>query len=267
MRVIGGGYFVLPDKVHLIHKQLSDDGIMIRHTKDILDLPPKIRNYKVFAKPKGYFEEITRLRQIYGDITIGALQKIRQWLAIEKTDDLVYYVNDITEQHDDNKVIVFCNYIEPANLIAEKLNVVAHTSRVTDSSKRQDIIDEFTNNPNEKVLVMTVRTGNVGLNLTEANHIVFCDFSYSPADMLQAEDRAHRIGQEKTVNIHYLSAEDTIDQKAISLLNKKSKILNGIIDGKKYVYDKTDEKNIESEIIQELKNMFTEFGQERIDKD
>lgn len=262
-----GGYFVLPDKVHLIHKQLSDDGIMIRHTKDILDLPPKIRNYKVFAKPKGYFEEITRLRQIYGDITIGALQKIRQWLAIEKTDDLVYYVNDITEQHDDNKVIVFCNYIEPANLIAEKLNVVAHTSRVTDSSKRQDIIDEFTNNPNEKVLVMTVRTGNVGLNLTEANHIVFCDFSYSPADMLQAEDRAHRIGQEKTVNIHYLSAEDTIDQKAISLLNKKSKILNGIIDGKKYVYDKTDEKNIESEIIQELKNMFTEFGQERIDKD
>ena len=256
-----GGYFVIPEKVHEINKQLSDDGIMIRHTKDLLDLPPKIRNYKIFEKPVGYRKEIERLHSIYGDITIAVLQKIRQWVAKKKADNVVTYVNDIIEQRDDNKVIVFCNYIEPTNIIAQNLNVTAHTSEITDPDKRQDVIDKFTSNPNEKVLCMSIRTGNVGLNLTQANHIVFCDFSYSPADMLQAEDRAHRIGQEKTVNIHYLSAEDTVDEQAIILLNKKSKILNGIIDGKKYMHNMRDEKNIETTIIAELKKMFTEFGQ------
>jgi SNF2 family DNA or RNA helicase len=235
---------------------------MIRHTKDILDLPPKIRNYKVFTQPKGYRKEIDRLHEIYGKISVGALQKLRQWVAIKKTDDIVTYVNDIIEQKDDNKVIVFCNYIEPTNIIAKKLNVKAHTSEITKPEDRQDIIDKFTNNENEKVLCMSIRTGNVGLNLTQANHIVFCDFSYSPSDMLQAEDRAHRIGQEKTVNIHYLSAENTIDEQAIDLLTKKTKILNGVIDGKPYQYDHTDEENIESSIISELNKMFTEFGQE-----
>ena len=256
-----GGYFVRPDKVHEINEQLKNDGIMIRHTKDILDLPPKIRNYKVFTQPKGYRKEIDRLHEIYGKISVGALQKLRQWVAIKKTDDIVTYVNDIIEQKDDNKVIVFCNYIEPTNIIAKKLNVLPHTSELTRPEDRQDIIDKFTNNENEKVLCMSIRTGNVGLNLTQANHIVFCDFSYSPSDMLQAEDRAHRIGQEKTVNIHYLSAENTIDEQAIDLLTKKTKILNGVIDGKPYQYDHTDEENIESSIISELNKMFTEFGQ------
>ena len=253
-----GGYFVKPDKVHEIHDLLSQK-IMIRHTKDELNLPFKLRIPVALKRPKGYNEKI---RELYGHYTnsqmIAILQVLRKWLALKKSNDVVNYTKNIVENYN-QKTIVFCNHIEVADHLAKELKSnVLHSQVSTDM--RQQILDNFETNPNSKILVSTIGIGGTGLNLTHAKNIIFADFSYSPSHMKQAEDRIHRIGQDKRTYIHFLYAVDTIDEDLIDKLTIKQEILNGIIDGKKITMT---ESEVTKSITSKLRKMFIEFSQER----
>ena len=249
-----GGYFVKPSKVVAINEMLKEKGIMIRHTKDVLDLPEKLRKYVTLEKPNGYDKKLRDLYLQYDEINIAALMKIRQWLEIKKSDDIVRYTQDVIEETDD-KVIVFTNFQDSTEIIAKKMQCEFIHGDVTDED-RKNILSRFENDKFKKCLVMTIKTGNVGLNMTHAKHVIFAGFSYSPSDMMQAEDRIHRIGQEQDVIIHYLYSDKTVDEDAVELLTEKVKFLNGIIDGEKF--DKPD-NSIHKSIIKKLNEMFKEF--------
>ena len=60
---------------------------------------------------------------------------------------------------------------------------------------------------------------------------VFWDFPWTPGDLLQGEDRVHRIGQKKNVIIHYLTTLDTIEEKMIRVLRKKATVLDAVLNG------------------------------------
>jgi len=265
-RMIGFG--IKPEKIVELNKLLKDRGIMIRHTVDLLkDLLPEIsKNPVVLPKPSGYQREIN---QYGGMIKIAQLTLIRKWLAEQKVEDTVEHVVNIVNSSDDDKVIVFGNYIDATTRIGreigERLSTkkfshpkIAITSK-TDSKDRQPIIDKFQSDPNVRVLVMTVRTGNVGLNLTEANHVIFNDYSYSPSDMMQAEARIYRLGQTKTTFIHYMSSQDTVDEDVLDVLTNKQNIINGVIDGVNYPQDsqgyKDQERGVENIILDKLNAM------------
>lgn len=247
------GYEIKTEKLVELNGMLKDRGIMIRHTKSLLKdtLPPKTKNAFILPKPKGYQKELNRLEAKYGELAVPQLTMIRKWLAEEKVLDVTEYVQNIIDQSETDKVIVFGNYKEATNQIGKKLGVAAINSD-TKFEERQPIIDKFQSDPNVRVLVMTVKTGNVGLNLVEANHVVFNDYSYSPSDMMQAEARIDRIGQTKPVTIHYMSSQNTVDEDVIDLLTKKQNVLNGIIDGTPYTYD---ERGIEQSVLDKLNAM------------
>ena len=261
------GYGITPEKQVELNHLLKDRGIMIRHTKDLLKdlLPPMQKIPVVLPKPKGYNKELNRLESVYGDIKIAQLTMIRKWLAEEKVGDgtekkggTVLYVNEILEQNDNDKVIVFGNYQDATMMLGKEFGVVAITGK-TPSDERQPIIDKFQSDPNVRVLVITVRTGNVGLNLVEANHVVFNDYSYSPSDMMQAEARIYRLGQTKKAYVHYLTSQDTVDEDVIGVLTTKQNIINGIIDGVEYEVDsqeyKDQERGVENLVLGKLKEM------------
>ena len=262
------GYGIKPEKQVELNKLLKDRGIMMRHTKSLLEnvLPKISKSPTVLPKPDGYQKE---LNQYGGMIKIAQLTLIRKWLAEQKVPDVVDHVTNIVNSSDDDKVIVFGNYIDATNRlgreIGEKLSTkdyshpkVAITSE-TDSKDRQPIIDKFQSDPRVRVLVMTVRTGNVGLNLVEANHVVFNDYSYSPSDMMQAEARIFRLGQTKTTFIHYMSSQDTVDEDVLDVLTNKQNVINGIIDGVIYPQDsqqyKDQERGVENIVLGKLHAM------------
>jgi SNF2 family DNA or RNA helicase len=69
-------------------------------------------------------------------------------------------------------------------------------------AQRDESITQFVENPRVKVLLVSLRAGNAGLNLTVASHVIICDPFWNPFIEMQAVDRAHRIGQQLPVQVH-----------------------------------------------------------------
>lgn len=134
------------------------------------------------------------------------------------------------------KIIVFSQYVEIIERLSKQYvqESVALTG-ATPTKDRQGIIDEFQNNPEKRIFLSTLKAGGVGITLTAADTVLFTDLDWVPANHLQAEDRAHRIGQKNNVNVYYLITPDTIEEEIWKLLRRKEKVVNQILDGKEDV--------------------------------
>ncbi|KAI3863408.1 hypothetical protein MKW92_026000 [Papaver armeniacum] len=81
----------------------------------------------------------------------------------------------------------------------------------TTPSLRHAMVSDFQEKDDIKAAVLSIKAGGVGLTLTAASTVFFAELSWTPGDIIQAEDRAHRIGQVSSVNVYFLLANDTID--------------------------------------------------------
>ncbi len=100
------------------------------------------------------------------------------------------------------------------------------------SKIRQNIVDSFQENKNIKIFIGNIKAAGVGITLTKASNVAFIELPWTPGELVQAEDRCHRIGQKNTVYIHMLIAQDTIQEKIAKLIDDKRKILDAVLDGK-----------------------------------
>ena len=99
------------------------------------------------------------------------------------------------------------------------------------SEKKQERVNKFQKDNSCLVAILGITACATGITLTKASTIIFAELHYTPAIMIQAEDRAHRIGQENNcVNIHYLFASDTLDEIIYSKLNEKFMIVSSTMD-------------------------------------
>jgi len=121
------------------------------------------------------------------------------------------------------KIIVWTNFIDNASWLAEQLSshgsVCVHGSRTIE--ERNAAIQAFKTDPAIRVLVATPGAAKEGLTLTMASHAVFFDRSFSLDDYLQAQDRIHRISQNKTCYVWNLIAAGSVDEWVDSLLTAK----------------------------------------------
>jgi SNF2 family DNA or RNA helicase len=100
-----------------------------------------------------------------------------------------------------------------------------------DQRLRMARVSEFERDPNRHVLLLSLRAGGVGLNLTAASHVFHFDRWWNPAVEAQAEDRAHRIGQERPVNVFAYLCEDTVEDRIQEILLEKRALFADVIDG------------------------------------
>jgi SNF2 family DNA or RNA helicase len=94
---------------------------------------------------------------------------------------------------------------------------------------RQRAIEEFRDG-RAPVFLISLKAGGFGLNLTEADYVYVLDPWWNPAAEAQAVDRAHRIGQDKTVMVYRLVAADTIEQKVVALQARKRDLFARVLD-------------------------------------
>lgn len=133
-----------------------------------------------------------------------------------------------------NKVIIFSQYVDEGVSKLEKLlepyGVAKIVGGQTDTVRRNEI-EKFKKRKDVPVLIASVRSGGEGLNLTEASYVVHFDHWWNPAVMWQAEDRVHRRGQTKGVNIYSYWMKDTIDDRIRQKLREKGILFEKIVDG------------------------------------
>lgn len=134
------------------------------------------------------------------------------------------------------KVLVFSQFREMTGPLASFLSIafgrpglVLHGG--TPVSKRQEIVDTFQQADGPPYVVLTVKAGGTGLNLTAASHVVHFDRWWNPAVENQATDRAYRIGQHRNVLVHKFLCRGTIEEKIDALITEKSALADGILTG------------------------------------
>lgn len=99
--------------------------------------------------------------------------------------------------------------------------------------KRHENVHLFQNDDNCQIAILAITACATGLTLTKASTVVFAELYFTPSTMHQAEDRAHRIGQEhKCVNIHYLFGKDTVDEMILRNIDEKYGIVTTTVDDK-----------------------------------
>ena len=99
--------------------------------------------------------------------------------------------------------------------------------------RRQNLVNKFQDDPKCRVALLGITAAGVALTLTAASNVMFAELFWTPALLLQAEDRCHRIGQQSIVKIKYFIAKNSIDDVMWELTRKKFKTLGEIIEGKK----------------------------------
>ena len=97
------------------------------------------------------------------------------------------------------------------------------------TKNRLEKVDHFNLYADVSVFLISLKAGGTGLNLTGADTVVHFDPWWNPATEDQATDRAHRIGQEKVVNVYKLIAKDTVEEKILELSAKKRELMTNVL--------------------------------------
>lgn len=130
------------------------------------------------------------------------------------------------------KVIVFSYFRDTAEKVCCLAgdNVFGPINGSIPASKRQQIVDDFTNAPDGAVLVSQVTAGGTGLNIQAASVVVFCEPQIKPSMETQAISRAYRMGQARSVLVYRLLCTGTVDENIVSMLRDKQEIFDNFAD-------------------------------------
>ena len=145
------------------------------------------------------------------------------------------YVNYLVDNS--CKFLIFAHHTEILDAIEEvilsdKIGYIRIDGKVA-VEKRQELVNKFQSDEECLVAILSITACATGLTLTKASTVVFAELHFTPSIMIQAEDRAHRIGQDAgCVNIHYLVGADTLDVLLFRKLNEKQNIVSTTLDNK-----------------------------------
>ncbi|MEV8565324.1 DEAD/DEAH box helicase [Streptomyces sp. NPDC051322] len=143
-------------------------------------------------------------------------------------------------------VLVFTQYVQMARLIEKHLAARAVPTLFlhggTPIARRQEMVDRFQAGE-VPVFLLSLKAAGTGLNLTGAAHVVHYDRWWNPAVEAQATDRAYRIGQTRTVQVHRLITEGTVEDRIAEMLDRKQELANAVLgSGEAALTELTDEE-------------------------
>ena len=204
-----------------IEVKMSDDHAYLYQTWRLRSLS-KIHGSK---SKMAIFRALSELRQI-----ASVPEMISENVVRSSKADIVncHLMTKVKEGH---KIIVFFSYLKGIDILGDSLQKhhIEYLTLTGKTEDRKEVVENFNTNPNIKVLLMTLKTGGVGLNLTSADIVYIFEPWWNKAAENQAVDRLHRIGQTKNVTCYSVITKDTIEQKMQELQKIKSDLFEEIL--------------------------------------
>lgn len=135
-------------------------------------------------------------------------------------------LREILDEHAEagRKVVVFSYFRQTIDDVCTLANSAPRITGDTTGSQRQRIIDDFSTNPDTRVLVSQIEAGGLGINLQSAQVVILMEAQFKPSIEWQAIARVHRMGQSRSVMVHRLLARDTIEERLVQLIEEKTQI-------------------------------------------
>jgi SWI/SNF-related matrix-associated actin-dependent regulator 1 of chromatin subfamily A len=221
---------------------------MLRMRKDLLKLPEKIEEIFVLSKTmssvlKGLESDIGRAYRSPSDLIKHQLAKkagvngdnihvatYRRILGLEKVLPAVEYIKNLIDESQES-FIVFAYHKEVIENLARAVSRFHQPLVITGDTpmkRRQELVAEFQNSKHRRIFIGNYHACGVGFTLTKASRVIFVEFDWVPGNNEQASDRAHRIGQNKTVFVQYMVYKDSLDKAIIEALLEKRKAIKHI---------------------------------------
>jgi SNF2 family DNA or RNA helicase len=179
------------------------------------------------------FREASKMLADARQLAFEELAKERHKVAVAKIPLVVEHVLNILDTTD-SKVLVFAHHKDVVRGIQKALDKAnikyATIIGSTPMKKRQAEVDTFQTDPGTRVFLGNIQAAGVGITLTAADTVVFAEIDWVPANCAQAEDRCHRIGQEKSVLIQYLVFDGSVDSKMIKTIVAKMEVIEQALD-------------------------------------
>ena len=154
-------------------------------------------------------------------------------------------------QENGDRVLVFSKFSMVLDLLREVMALENIEYRAlagqTAVAERQVMIDEYNEDPSITVFLLTTGAGGTGINLTSANKVIIFDQSDNPQDDIQAENRAHRLGQKRDVEVIRLISNNTVEELLLKACQKKIELANKVT-GAVEVDEKDEAKSMEHEV-------------------
>jgi superfamily II DNA or RNA helicase len=174
---------------------------------------------------------LLRLRQVCCDLRLLKLDNVDPANASGKLDMFGELLEEVIDGG--HRLLVFSQFVGMLTLLREKLTAEGIEFCYLDGSTtdRAGVVERFQTNAAIPVFLISLKAGGVGLNLTGADTVVHFDPWWNPAVEDQATDRAHRIGQTKVVTSYKLITRDTVEEKILTLQNRKREIIQATIGG------------------------------------
>jgi SWI/SNF-related matrix-associated actin-dependent regulator 1 of chromatin subfamily A len=251
-----------------LRRILLEECLIRRLKKDVAkELPPKthkivplrifgkaLREYRQCANKKTFLNWLRikyddgRANRAKRSLAVARVGYLMRLMAELKMDLMAKWIEEWTLANPGKKLVCMTMHTKVINFLHKKFpNSVVINGKVR-GIKREEAKRKFQNNTRVTYLFGNWKAAGVALTLTAAHHLVALDLPWTEGDLLQGQDRVHRIGQTKKVIIYYLMLMDTFEEKVFQILKDKTKVFSEIFDGKKASKD----FNLLEALIEEL---------------
>ncbi len=236
----------LPEKMVINDYCYLSKSQAVLYEKTLNEMMEKISGFTGINRRGNIFKLITALKQIcnhpYQFLKGGEISKELSG----KMDKCISTVQNILDNNE--KTLIFTQYKEMGDIlckvIAEECNtdpLFFHGSLTV--PQREDLIDRFQNDDDAKIMILSLKAGGTGLNLTSATNVIHYDLWWNPAVEDQATDRTYRIGQDKNVMVHRMITLGTFEEKIDEMLKSKKELADlAVYEGEKIITELTDEE-------------------------
>ena len=239
-----GGYGEVSEASNI--EELSDvlrQSLMTRRLKrDVLkELPSKRRQVldvasnaainKALASESAVLAELAGLSK-GARIPFENIATARRCTNEAKAPQVIEHVRQALEGGSE-KIVVFCHHHSVMDMFQDAFQ--GHCVRFdgkTSAHLKDQAVDMFQTKSHIRVFIGNIKAAGLGITLTAASHVVFAELPWTPAELVQAEDRCHRIGQHDNVLVQILVAPGSIDSRMAQLICRKAVIVSGSLDGK-----------------------------------